>query len=139
VERLAQRELAHLAKRELDYTRAISLWDALRESPGAKKLSESPLFAQDTQKALESAIEAAEQLAIYYEHRAKQPQRALDLMQGALSELQTAKLNGILNRERAGKIDARLARRLSRLKRRCAGALPYARARSANPPLDTSA
>ena len=30
VERLAQRELAQLAKRELDYTRAISLWDALR-------------------------------------------------------------------------------------------------------------
>ncbi|HXR10126.1 MAG TPA: ribonuclease H-like domain-containing protein, partial [Candidatus Acidoferrales bacterium] len=32
VERLAQRELAQLAKRELDYTRAVSLWDALREA-----------------------------------------------------------------------------------------------------------
>src|SRR5665213_1587583 len=61
VERLAQRELAHLAKRELDYTRAIALWDALRESPGTNKRSESILFAQDAQNALESAIEAAEQ------------------------------------------------------------------------------
>src|SRR4029077_7258009 len=34
VERLAQRELAQLAKREQDYTRAISLWDALRHAPG---------------------------------------------------------------------------------------------------------
>ena len=37
VERLAQRELAQLAKRELDYTRAISLWDALREAPSSAK------------------------------------------------------------------------------------------------------
>ena len=128
VERLAQRELAHLAKRELDYTRAIALWDALRESPGTNKRSESILFAQDAQNALESAIEAAEQLAIYYEHRAKQPQRALELIRGAVSELKAAKHNGILATNRAGKIESRLARRLARLERRCAGAPPFGRA-----------
>ncbi len=53
VERLAQRELAQLAKRELDYTRAISLWDALRrETLGPSKGSEPPLVAQDSQKTL---------------------------------------------------------------------------------------
>ena len=139
VERLAQQELAHLAKRELDYTRAISLWDSLRESTSANKRSESPLFAQDAQRALESAIEAAEQLAIYYEHRAKQPQRALDLMRAAISEFQAAKHNGIVARDRAGKIESRLARRLTRLERRCAGALVLEHAQSGNRSVDTSA
>ncbi len=120
VERLAQRELAHLAKRELDYTRAISLWDALRESPGANKRSESPLFAQDAPRALDSALAAAEQLAIYYEHRAKQPRRAFDLTHGAISELRAAHRDGKLAGERAVKIESRLARRLARLERRCA-------------------
>src|SRR5579863_8456794 len=55
VERLAQRELAQLAKRELDYTRAISLWDALRQAPRPRRRNESPLLAEDSQRALESA------------------------------------------------------------------------------------
>jgi uncharacterized protein YprB with RNaseH-like and TPR domain len=121
VERLAQQELARLAKRELDYTRAISLWDALRQAPSPSKRNEAPLFAEDAQKALESAIEAAEQLAIYYEHRVKQPRRALDLIRAAISELQAALGDGKLTKEHGGKIQARLARRLTRLERRCAG------------------
>ena len=72
VERLAQRELAQLAKRELDYTRAISLWESLRIAPSSAKRKETPLLAEDAQRALESAIDAAEQLAIYYEHRVKE-------------------------------------------------------------------
>src|SRR5258707_14817719 len=83
VERLAQRELAQLAKRELDYTRAISLWDALRQAPSPDKSNETPLLAGDAQRALESAIDAAEQLAIYYEHRVKEPRRALELIRAA--------------------------------------------------------
>jgi uncharacterized protein YprB with RNaseH-like and TPR domain len=124
VERLAQRELALLAKRELDYTRAISLWDALRQAPSQGKRSESPLLAEDAQRALESAIEAAEQLAIYYEHRVKEPSRALDLIRAAIDELQEAHRDRKLAKDRAGKIEARLARRLTRLERRCTGAPP---------------
>jgi uncharacterized protein len=124
VERLAQRELAQLAKRELDYTRAISLWGALRQAPSQAKGKEAPLLAEDEQRALESAIEAAEQLAIYYEHRVKQPRRALDLMRAAIAELQAAQRGGRFSMDRAAKIEARLARRLARLERRCAGAPP---------------
>ena len=122
VERLAQRELAQLAKRELDYTRAISLWDALRQAPIPAKRNEAPLFIEDAQRALESAIEAAEQLAIYYEHRVKQPRRALDVMRAAIAELQAAQHNAKLAKDRARKIEARLTRRLTRLERRCARA-----------------
>jgi uncharacterized protein YprB with RNaseH-like and TPR domain len=120
VEHLAQRELAQLAKRELDYTRAVSLWDALRQAPSPSKSSESPLLAEDAQKALESAIEAAEQLAIYYEHRVKEPSRALDLIRAAIGELQEAHRAGRFTKDCAGKIEARLTRRLMRLQRRCA-------------------
>jgi uncharacterized protein YprB with RNaseH-like and TPR domain len=122
VERLAQRELAQLAKRELDYTRAISLWDTLCAASSPAKRKETPLLAEDAQKALESAIEAAEQLAIYYEHRVKQPQRAFDLIQAALAELQAvAQREGKIPKDRASKIEARLVRRITRLQRRCEG------------------
>ena len=124
VERLAQRELAHLAKRELDYTRAISLWDALREPPAQAKRSEAPLLAEDAHRALESAIEAAEQLAIYYEHRVKEPLRALDLVRAAIAELHSTQCGGPLNKERRVKIETRLSRRLSRLECRCGTAAP---------------
>ena len=120
VERLAQRELAQLAIRELDYTRAISLWDALRVSPSGCKQKEALVFVEDAQRALESAIEAAEQLAIYYEHRVRQPRRALDLIRASIAELQTAQRNSRLPEDRAIRIEARLARRLTRLERRCA-------------------
>jgi uncharacterized protein len=139
VERVAQRELAQLAKRELDYTRAISLWDALRHTPSLAKRKEGPLLAEDAQRALESAIEATEQLAIYYEHRAKQPRRALDLTRAAIAELQTAQCDGKLAGERAGKIEARLARRFKRLERRCAGAPLFGRSQSGNRSIDTTA
>ena len=120
VERLAQRELAQLAKRELDYTRAISLWNALRQSRISGERAESVLVAEDAQRALESAIEAAEQLAIYYEHRAKQPRRALDLIRVAIAELQAARLDEKLPKHRGANFLTRLNRRLKRLERRCA-------------------
>jgi hypothetical protein len=119
VERLAQRELAHLAKRELDYTRATSLWEELRQAPKVVKSSDAGIFQEDAQRALEAAIEAAEQLAIYYEHRAKQPQRAAELTSHALAELRGAQLAGEITAARAHKIEGRLARRLLRLERRC--------------------
>jgi uncharacterized protein YprB with RNaseH-like and TPR domain len=121
VERLAQRELAQLAKRELDYTRAISLWDALRHAPSPSRRKETSLLAKDVKKTLESAIEAAEQLAIYYEHRAREPKRALEFTLAAINELQTARKTGIFAREPAAKMEERLHRRLTRLERCCAG------------------
>ena len=120
IERLAQQELAQLAKREFDYTRAISLWEVLYQAPSPSERNEAPLLAEDAQNALESAIEAAEQLAIYYEHRVKQPRRALELIRAAIAELQAAPREGKLASDRACKIEARLARRLTRLERRCA-------------------
>ena len=116
VERLAQRELAQVAKRERDYTRATSLWEELRR---ASTSTHPPKFAatiQDSQNALIAAIEAAEQLAIYYEHRAKQPQRAAELTALAIAQLRSADEEGGLA-ARSSKIQARLTRRLSRLQR----------------------
>jgi uncharacterized protein YprB with RNaseH-like and TPR domain len=119
VERLARRELAQLAKREQDYTRATSLWEDLRQASSAGKRKRPVISQEDAQNALESAIEAAEQLAIYYEHRAKQPQRATELTSLAIAELQNAQRDGGIAAARAAKIETRLARRLLRLKRLC--------------------
>jgi hypothetical protein len=118
VERLAQAELALLAKRELDYTRAASLWDQLRTVPKAAKRSQVPVLREDAERGLEAAIHAAEQLAIYYEHRVKQPLRALDLIRAAIAELREAQRAGGIEPARAGKMDSRLAHRLARLERR---------------------
>jgi uncharacterized protein YprB with RNaseH-like and TPR domain/predicted nucleic acid-binding protein len=119
-ERLAQSELASIAKRELDYTRAASLWDELRRPPKAAPRSQSPVLAEEARKSLEAAIEAAEQLAIYYEHRVKQPHRAADLIRAAIAQLQDAHRTGGIANARASKIDSRLTHRLARLERRCA-------------------
>lgn len=119
VERLAQRELAQLAKRELDYTRAISLWEGLRRTFRPGQLDEPPMLLEETQRALESAIEAAEQLAIYYEHRAKQPRRALGLIRAAIAQFDAVRNTGKLAKNRASTMESRLMRRLSRLERRC--------------------
>ena len=117
VERLAQRELAQLAKREQDYTRATSLWEELRQASTSAKRKKSAVTLEDTQKALEAAIEAAEQLAIYYEHRAKQPHRAAEMTSHAIAELRNAQRDGGIAAARAKKIEARLTRRLARLER----------------------
>jgi len=122
MERLAQQELAQLAKRERDYSRAIALWDALREDPGRGAQSEIIPLAADAQKALESAIAAAEQLAIHYEHRVKEPARALDLIRAAMVELDSARVKARLSPDRSAKIKARLTRRLARLERAAPGA-----------------
>ena len=118
VERLAQAELAFLAKKELDYTRAASLWDELRKAPKAAWPSQSAVLAEDARKSVETAIAAAEQLAIYYEHRVKQPQRAAELIRAAITELRDSQRTGGIAAARASKIDSRLAHRLARLERR---------------------
>jgi uncharacterized protein YprB with RNaseH-like and TPR domain len=120
VERLAQRELAQLAKRELDYVRANLFWEELRKTSHGAKDKNTAAISADTQKTIETAIEAAEQLAIYHEHKAKQPRRAIQLIASAISELRDAQNLGGITVARATKLEARLARRLSRLERLCA-------------------
>jgi uncharacterized protein YprB with RNaseH-like and TPR domain len=120
VERLAQRELAQLAKREMDYALATSLWEKLRQSSSKVGRKRTTVLVEDAQRTLETAIEATEQLAIYYEHRAKQPPRAADLIRTAIAELQGAKSLGGIEPGRATRIEARLSRRLLRLERRSA-------------------
>jgi len=120
VERLARRELAQLAKRELDYRRANSLWEDLRTASPVPKRAKSAILSEDGVKAVETAIEATEQLAIFYEHRAKQPPRAAELVRDAMVRLREAKNCIGIESSRAAKIEARLSRRLSRLERRCA-------------------
>jgi len=122
VERLAQRELAQLAKRQFDYPRAVSLWSALREPAALNTGSESSFFVEDDRKAIESAMEAAEQLAIHYEHRAKEPRLALDLIRSAMTELQAARRAGTIPKEYETRMCARFTRRLDRLEHRCAAA-----------------
>lgn len=118
VERLALRELAQLAKQEHDYTRATALWQELRHTSPSAKSGKPILTPEDSQRGIEAAIEAAEQLAIYHEHRAKQPSRAAELTAQALAELRSARFAGEITPARATRIEARLARRLSRLERR---------------------
>jgi hypothetical protein len=105
LDRAALRDLAALAKRERDYPRACALWEELA---GVGALLAAPL----------DAIEACEQLAIYYEHRDRQPERALELTREALAALQRAARAGLLAPEKLARLRARLERRWKRLERR---------------------
>ena len=132
VERLAQAELAQLAKRELDYTRAASLWNDLRKAPDKTAPSKATILREDAERGLRAAIDSAEQLAIYYEHRAKQPRRAVDLVREALSDLHEAKRIGSFTGSRANKLESRLAHRLARLERRCTDKAQIERLQASN-------
>ena len=68
---------------------------------------------------LESAVEAAEQLAIYYEHREKEPQNALELVRAAIADVHAARREGKIAKTDAEKMKARLRPRLDRLEKRC--------------------
>jgi uncharacterized protein YprB with RNaseH-like and TPR domain len=129
IERLAQREFAQLAKRAFDYERAVSLWNALRRIPHARRTATFDALPEDRRRATEAAIEAAEQLAIHYEHRAKEPRRALDLVREAMAELRDARRSGTIAREYEARACARLTRRLERLERRCTDSPLFERTR----------
>jgi uncharacterized protein YprB with RNaseH-like and TPR domain len=123
IRRLAQRDLALLAKRERDYACATALWESMCESvqPDSRK-KESPGFPKNNANdaldaSLETAIEAAEQLAMYYEHHAKHQVRAAELTQRAIVQLRSAQHQGTITAARSKKIEDRLQRRLDRLKR----------------------
>jgi len=72
---------------------------------------ESIPFSNDT-------LEAFEQLAMYYEHHAKQPERAAELTRDALRELRGAFRLSLLDPSRYRKLKTRLEHRLRRLERK---------------------
>lgn len=116
VSRAARRELAQLAKRERDYPRAVSLWEELIESSGAAcRTPTSGDYARGD-------LDAFEQLAIYYEHHAREPERAAELAREAIGELRRAVRAGDLDPHRYQRLKASLDHRLARLERKASAA-----------------
>jgi len=98
-DRAARRSLARLAKREGDFDLACELWeDALGNS--------------------RHGYDAYEQLAIYYEHKARDPERAQQIVQQALNELRRADQTGDIAPGVHREIKARFDRRIERLERK---------------------
>jgi hypothetical protein len=96
-ERAAQKFLARLAKREGDHALACELWQKML---GASR----------------EGFEAYEQLAIHYERRTRDPQRAAELAREALAELRRANRLGMIAASTYRQTSARFERRLARLK-----------------------
>ena len=94
-DRAARSSLARLAKRDGDFALALELWEGM--------LGNS-----------REGLEAYEQLAIYYEHRAREPHRAAAFAKKALLELRNANRLGPIAsahyRERRQRFEQRLAR-----------------------------
>jgi uncharacterized protein len=98
-DRAARRSLARLAKREGDFKLACELWkDALGNS--------------------RHGYEAYEHLAIYYEHKARDPEQARQIVQQALNELRRANQLGDITPGAYREIKARFDRRMERLERK---------------------
>jgi tetratricopeptide (TPR) repeat protein len=103
-DRAARRSLARLAKREGDFFVACELWKgALGNS--------------------RQGYEAYEQLAIYYEHKARDPEHALRIVQKALDELRRANQTGNIAPGPYREIKAKFDHRMTRLERKSAAAL----------------
>ena len=98
-DRIARRSLARLAKREGDFELACELWkDALGNS--------------------RHGYEAYEQLAIYYEHKARDPEQALQVVRQAIDELRRAIQTGDIAPGPYCEIKVRFDRRIERLERK---------------------
>lgn len=104
LDRAARRGLARLAKRERNFPLANSLWEGL---------------CGDSREGLE----AYEQLAIYYEHHARDSGRAAELTRVALSSLAQAARTGALEPGRTRCWRHRLEHRLARLRSKSRGPL----------------
>ncbi|HEY6466533.1 MAG TPA: ribonuclease H-like domain-containing protein [Candidatus Acidoferrales bacterium] len=99
--RAARRSLAMMAKRERDHSAANAHWQRL--------LGNS-----------REGFEAYEQLAIYHERHAHEPQRASQIVREALSELCRAHRSGLIAPILHNRVRARFERRLARLERKLA-------------------
>jgi len=97
-DRVARRLLARLAKRQGDFELACELWkDALGNS--------------------RHGYEAYEQLAIYYERKARDPEQAREIVEQALNELRRALQVGDIASGPYREIKARFDHRMKRLER----------------------
>jgi tetratricopeptide (TPR) repeat protein len=97
-DRVARRSLARLAKRQGDFELACELWqDALGNS--------------------RHGYEAYEQLAIYYERKARDPEQAREVVKRALDELRRAIQMGDIAPGPYREIKARFDHRMERLGR----------------------
>ena len=105
-DRVARRSLARIAKRQGDFDLACELW---RDEAGNSR----------------HGYEAYEQLAIYYEHKARDPEQARQIVRQALDELRRAIQVGDIAPGPYREIKARFDNRLQRLERK-----------SKRPPLD---
>ncbi len=98
-DRAARRSLARLAKRQGDFGLACELWkDAVGNS--------------------RHGYEAYEQLAIYYEHKARDSERARQIVQQALDELRRGIQVGNIAPGPYRELKARFDRRMERLERK---------------------
>jgi uncharacterized protein YprB with RNaseH-like and TPR domain len=98
-DRAARRSLAQIAKREGDFSLARELWEGM--------LGNS-----------REGFEAYEQLAIYYEHRTREPHRAASVARKAISELRNANRLGTIALAAYRQRSARFEQRLARLERK---------------------
>jgi uncharacterized protein len=98
-DRAARSSLARLAKREGDLDLARSLWESM--------LGNS-----------REGLEAYEQLAIFYEHRAREPHRAAALARQALLELRNSHRLGTIPPDAYRERRLRFEQRLARLERK---------------------
>ena len=99
-DRAARRSLARLAKREGDFELACELWkNALGNS--------------------RHGYEAYEQLAMYYEHKARDPGQAQQIVREAINELRSAFQVGDITPGAYREFKAKFDRRMERLERKC--------------------
>ena len=98
-DRVARTALARLAKRDGDLGRAHELWESALGNT-------------------REGYEAYEQLAIYYEHQAREPQRALAIVHEALAQLRRASQVGTIAAATYRRTKAGFERRLARLERK---------------------
>jgi hypothetical protein len=104
-DRAARAALARLAKRDGDFERACELWD--------KMLGNS-----------REGYEAYEQLAIYYEHDARNPQQALAITREGLAQLRRAHQIGMIAEAAYRKTKLEFEHRHARLKRKTGSVIP---------------
>jgi hypothetical protein len=98
-DRAARTALARLAKRDGDLARSRELWESTRGNS-------------------REGYEAYEQLAIYYEHEAREPQQALAVAREALAQLRRANQVGTIAAAAYCRTKARFEHRLLRLERK---------------------
>jgi hypothetical protein len=98
-DRVARRSLARLAKRQGDFELACELW---KNALGSSR----------------HGFEAYEQLAIYYERKARDPEQAREVVRQGLDELRRAIQIGGIAPGPYSEIKARFDRRMERLERK---------------------